>query len=67
MDLVALSFVQTPKDVEACKTIIKALGADTPVIAKIEKISAVEQINEIAEVADGLMVARGDLGVEGKN
>lgn len=66
VDLVALSFVQTPKDVEACKTIIKALGADTPVIAKIEKISAVEQINEIAEVADGLMVARGDLGVEGK-
>lgn len=66
VDVVALSFVQTAKDVESCKRIIQALGADTPVIAKIEKISAVEQIDEIAAVADGLMVARGDLGVEGK-
>lgn len=66
VDVIALSFVQTANDVLSCKRIIQALGADTPVIAKIEKISAVEQIDEIAKVADGLMVARGDLGVEGK-
>ncbi len=64
VDMVALSFVQTPDDILLCKKIIKALGSDTPVIAKIEKPSAVERIDEIAKVADGLMVARGDLGVE---
>ncbi|MEZ4743015.1 MAG: pyruvate kinase [Bdellovibrionota bacterium] len=64
VDAVALSFVQHAEDVMQCKNMISALGADTPVIAKIEKISAVEQISEIAKVADGLMVARGDLGVE---
>ncbi len=41
------------------------MGADIPVIAKIEKLSAIETIDAIAQVADGLMVARGDLGVEG--
>ena len=46
------------------KKIIEAVGSDTPVIAKIEKLSAVESIASIAEHADGLMVARGDLGVE---
>src|SRR5690606_32227805 len=44
---------------------ITALGSDVPVIAKIEKLSAIADIETIAEVADGLMVARGDLGVEG--
>jgi pyruvate kinase len=43
---------------------ITALGADIPVIAKIEKMPAIDQIDAIAAVADGLMVARGDLGVE---
>lgn len=66
VDIVALSFVQTPEDVTSCQKMISALGADTPVIAKIEKISAVEKIDEIAEVADGIMIARGDLGVEGQ-
>lgn len=66
VDVVALSFVQTPADILQCKKMISALGSDVPVIAKIEKISAVESIHEIAKVADGLMVARGDLGVEGK-
>ncbi len=65
VDMVALSFVQTAADVQQCKKMITAMGSDIPVIAKIEKISAVEQIDEIAKVADGLMVARGDLGVEG--
>jgi pyruvate kinase len=65
VDAVALSFVQHAEDVRQCKNMITALGADIPVIAKIEKISAVERIDEIALEADGLMVARGDLGVEG--
>ncbi|MDD9950023.1 MAG: pyruvate kinase [Zetaproteobacteria bacterium] len=64
VDLVALSFVQTPRDVVQCKKMIQALGADIPVVAKIERLSAIEMIDEIAAVADGLMVARGDLGVE---
>lgn len=64
VDVVALSFVQTPEDIISCKKIIHALGTDIPVIAKIEKLSAVNMIDEIAQVADGLMVARGDLGVE---
>ncbi|MFK7872558.1 MAG: pyruvate kinase [Oligoflexales bacterium] len=64
VDVVALSFVQSPDDLTVCRKIIQALGADTPIIAKIEKISAVNDIDKIAKVADGLMVARGDLGVE---
>ena len=64
VDVIALSFVQSPQDVLQCKKIIQALGSDTPVIAKIEKLSAVARIEEIAKAADGLMVARGDLGVE---
>ena len=66
VDVIALSFVQTAADVAQCKKIIQALGSDIPVIAKIEKVSAVKQIDEIAQIADGLMVARGDLGVEGR-
>ena len=64
VDYVALSFVQKASDVEQIKHMIKALGSDMPVISKIEKISAVENIDKIAELSDGLMVARGDLGVE---
>jgi pyruvate kinase len=65
VDFVALSFVQDPDDVVQVKRMIGALGSDVPVIAKIEKLSAIEEIDKICEVADGLMVARGDLGVEG--
>ncbi len=65
VDFVALSFVQDPEDVLQVKKMIAALGSDIPVVAKIEKLSAMDCIDEIAAVADGLMVARGDLGVEG--
>ena len=65
VDFVALSFVQTPDDVRQIKKMISALGSDIPVIAKIEKLSAVAGIDSVAQVSDGLMVARGDLGVEG--
>ena len=60
-DYVALSFVQTPEDVAEAKAII---GDRARVIAKIEKPQAVDEIDAIADVADALMVARGDLGVE---
>ena len=65
VDMIALSFVQTVDDVKYCKKVIQALGADTPVVAKIEKISAVENIEKITQISDALMIARGDLGVEG--
>lgn len=64
VDFVALSFVQKAEDVIEVKARIRALGADTPVIAKIEKPQAVEGIDAILDVADGIMIARGDLGVE---
>ena len=64
VDYFALSFVRRAKDLEEIKLIIKKQGADIPVIAKIEKPEAVENLDEILEIADGVMVARGDLGVE---
>jgi pyruvate kinase len=64
VDAVALSFVRTAADVEAVKTVMKRAGAHAPVIAKIEKHAAVDNIDRILRVADGVMVARGDLGVE---
>lgn len=64
VDYVALSFVQDPADIVQIKAMIKALGSDVPVVAKIEKLPALDQIDAIAQVADALMVARGDLGVE---
>lgn len=64
VDYVALSFVQDPADILQIKAMIKALGSDVPVVAKIEKLPALELIDEIAKAADALMVARGDLGVE---
>lgn len=64
VDLVAISFVRSAKDVKAVQRIIAAAGKDTPVIAKLEKPQAIENLDEILEVAGGVMVARGDLGVE---
>ncbi len=60
VDYVAISFVRHPDDVRECQ----ALTNGTPVIAKIEKPEAVERLSEILDVAEGAMVARGDLGVE---
>jgi pyruvate kinase len=64
VDYVALSFVRSPKDIDDIKALINAHGKATPVIAKIEKHEAIEHIDAILEKTDGIMVARGDLGVE---
>jgi len=64
VDLVALSFVRSAADVREVKEIIANHGDRQPVIAKLEKPQALERLEEIFEVADGVMVARGDLGVE---
>jgi pyruvate kinase len=64
VDFLALSFVRRPWDVAELKKLIADAGHNTPVIAKIEKPEAMDCIDEILAEADGLMVARGDLGVE---
>ena len=61
---IAVSFVRRPEDVLLAKQLIRRAGKDTPVIAKLEKPEAIENLDEILHVADGVMVARGDLGVE---
>lgn len=64
VDYVALSFVRSARDCIGAKTLIEFLGADVPLIAKIEKSEALEDLDKIIEACDGVMVARGDLGVE---
>lgn len=64
VDWVALSFVRNPDDVREIKDLIASAGKNTPVIVKIEKHEAMEQMEEILKLSDGAMVARGDLGVE---
>ena len=64
VDAVALSFVRTAADVRTAKQIIARHGSDIPVIAKLEKPQAIDRLEDILEAADGVMVARGDLGVE---
>lgn len=64
IDFVAASFVRSAKDVETLKRILKKKGADIPVISKIEKPQALDNLEEIIDASDGIMVARGDLGVE---
>src|SRR6202034_398283 len=61
---VAVSFVRHPEDVVLAKLLIRRADKDTPVIAKLEKPEAIENLDAILRVADGVMVARGDLGVE---
>lgn len=64
VDLIALSFVRTKEDILTAKKILEEQGCHTPVFAKIEMVEAMENLDEILEVVDGIMVARGDLGVE---
>jgi pyruvate kinase len=64
VDYIAMSFVRSSKDVKEIKRWLKRNNAEIPVIAKIEKPQAVENIESILDVSDGLMIARGDLGVE---
>ena len=63
-DWVALSFTRSKKDYNLVKSRMKTLGYDVPVIAKIEKWEAIENLDSIITAFDGVMVARGDLGVE---
>lgn len=64
VDYVALSFVQQAGDVEALRSALCSENADIPIIAKLEKPSAIENLEAILDASDGVMVARGDLGVE---
>ena len=64
VDMLAVSFIRTADDVRAAKRLIYSHKAELPVIAKLEKPQAIESLEEIFDVADGVMVARGDLGVE---
>ncbi|RDH82779.1 MAG: pyruvate kinase [endosymbiont of Galathealinum brachiosum] len=63
-DFLALSFVRDEKCIKTLKRYVKKSGGDIPVIAKIEKPEAINKIEEILSEADGIMVARGDLGIE---
>ena len=63
-DYLALSFVNTKEDVKEAREIITKAGGDARIIAKIESRTGIENIDEIINVSDGIMVARGDLGVE---
>ena len=63
-DFIALSFVRSAADIKDVHAIMDEVGIRRPVIAKIEKPQAVENLQEIVDVFDGIMVARGDLGVE---
>ena len=64
VDWIALSFVRNPQDILEIKSLISSAGKSIPVIAKIEKHEAIEQMDAILSLCDGVMVARGDLGVE---
>ena len=64
VDLVALSFVRKPQDLEEAREVMRECGKMRPLIAKIEKPQAIEALDEIIQSAEGIMIARGDLGVE---
>jgi pyruvate kinase len=64
VDFVALSFVRTPEDVLGCRALCRRADGEVPIIAKIESTEGVENLERIIDVADGIMVARGDLGIE---
>ncbi len=64
VDWVALSFVRSREDIALLREVLKERGSDIPIVAKIEKPEAIEDIEAVVEEADAVMVARGDLGVE---
>lgn len=64
VDFMAISFVQSEKDMQRAREVVNAHGGKVQLLAKIEKFDAVENIDTILEVSDGIMVARGDLGIE---
>lgn len=64
IDFMAISFVQNAQDMIHAREVVQSYGGDVQLIAKIEKFDAVENIDEILRHSDGLMVARGDLGIE---
>jgi pyruvate kinase len=64
VDAVALSYVQTPEDILEARKVIDSSGRNIPICAKLERQNAVDRLDDILEVADILMVARGDLGIE---
>lgn len=64
VDMVALSFVRTPQDIEECRQAMQEAGRVVPIIAKLEKPEAIARLDAILDKTDGVMVARGDLGVE---
>ncbi len=63
-DWIAVSYVRSAEDLRPAKDAVKAAGLHTPIIAKIEHPAALQNLHSILDVADGVMVARGDLGVE---
>lgn len=63
-DLIALSFVRSAVDIDEARAIMDREGVRLPILAKVEKPQAVENLKEIVDTFDGIMVARGDLGVE---
>jgi pyruvate kinase len=64
VDLVAVSFVRTADDLRLARQLLTEAGADTPIFAKIEKEEALDNLEAVIEAADGILIARGDLGVE---
>ena len=64
LDYIALSFVRSAKDIKSLKSFLQRKYKPIPIIAKLEKPQAIHSLSEIMDIADGVMVARGDLGVE---
>ncbi|MEB3359381.1 MAG: pyruvate kinase [Synechococcales bacterium] len=64
VDLISLSFVRKPEDIQTLKDLLREKGADIPVLAKLEKPQAIANLEAIVDECDAIMVARGDLGVE---
>jgi len=64
VDCIAASFIRSPDDIKQIREVLGEAGKDIKVISKIESTEGIENFDQILEVSDGIMVARGDLGVE---